>query len=169
MKRNTFFIVGFIVFFMFVFSLNSSVVSRIFGYGELTTPSAPTCGDARPATAPDLFQVDTSKNTAKLFFTPISNTDTYYFSFSTKPIAEENGVQATLGVLGVQNFTIDHLKYNTTYYFKVRGQNGCMPGEWSNIMSITTRTNFYNQVVSFFKNSVFKPITRFVQSVLYTS
>jgi hypothetical protein len=165
LRGNTGIIIGFIAALMVIFSLNPVTVSRIFGYG-LTAPSAPICGDTRPASAPDLFQVNSDGNTAKLFFTPISNTNKYYISFSTKASAEEHGVEVTLGNLGVQNFTINQLKFNTIYYFKVRGQIGCMPGDWSNIMKVTTRTRFYTQVVSFFKNSVFRPISTFIANVV---
>ena len=50
-----------------------------------TTSSASTCGDALPASTPDLFQIDTSTTSAKLLFTPISNTNNFYISFSEKP------------------------------------------------------------------------------------
>jgi hypothetical protein len=112
--------------------------------------STPTCNDEKPSSIPDLFQINTTKNSAKLFFTPISNTNKYVFSFSTKPNAQENGAEVTLAREGVQNYTINLLKPNTIYYFKVRGQNGCMTGDWSNIMQIKTNSQKY------FKN--IKPI-----------
>ncbi len=112
--------------------------------------STPICNDEKSSSAPDLFQINTTKNLAKLFFTPISNTNKYVFSFSTKPNAQENGAEVTLAREGVQNYTINLLKPNTIYYFKVRGQNGCMTGDWSNIMQIKTNSQKY------FKN--IKPI-----------
>jgi len=101
------------------------------------------CNDAPPVFAPDLFQINSSSNTAKIFFTPLSDTNHYYISFSTKPIAEDYSADVTLAREGVQNFTINLLKPNTIYYFKVRGQNGCMPGNWSNIMKIKTNSQIY--------------------------
>ncbi len=120
-------------------------------------PSAPVCGDARPATAPDLFQINANKTTAKLFFTPISNTNIFYISYSTNPSAEEHGAQITLGTDGVQNFTVQLLKAKTTYYFKVRGQNGCMPGSWSNSMLVNTQARFVSKAVPFYENGSQKP------------
>ena len=107
--------------------------------------SAPLCSDSKPATIPNLFQINTTRTSAKLFFTPIANVNHFIISFSTKLNAEEHGADVSLAHEGVQNFTINLLKPNTTYYFKVRGQNGCMPGEWSNVIKITTNNKIYYQ------------------------
>jgi len=104
--------------------------------------SASVCGDSPPTLIPDLFQINTSLNTAKLFFTPI-DVNQFFVSFSTNPNAEENGELVTLAREGVQSHNIYFLKPNTTYYIKVRGQNGCMPGPWSNIMEFTTDNSIY--------------------------
>ena len=131
--------------------------------------SAPSCSDSRPASVSDLFQIDAKGGSAKLFFTPISNIDSYYVSYSAKPTAEEHGTLATLASEGVQNFSVSQLKPNTTYYFKVRGQNGCMPGGWSNILRITTSTKGVNKKVSFYKSSVVKPIYKEVTKTVPAS
>ncbi|MBI4137000.1 LysM peptidoglycan-binding domain-containing protein, partial [Candidatus Roizmanbacteria bacterium] len=105
-------------------------------------PSATSCTDSAPAGTPDLFQISTTSTTATVYFTPLTDTNTYYISYSTKDSAEEHGVQVTLGSDGVQNYTINALQPRTKYYFKVRGQKGCMPGNWSDIKSaITTNIN----------------------------
>lgn len=103
-------------------------------------PSTPLCTDEQPSEAPDLFQADSTSTSIKIFFTPISNTNTYHVSYSSKPSAEEHGVEVTLEREGVQNYMIHALKPRTTYYFKVRGQHGCMPGDWSGVMKIATRS-----------------------------
>jgi LysM repeat protein len=104
-----------------------------------TSPAGPeTCNAVPPVSSPNLFQIDTTKNSAKLYFTPISNTNQYYVSYSTSTSAEEHGVIVDLGSEGVQSYEIGLLAQNTTYYFKVRGQKDCMPGPWSNIKGINT-------------------------------
>lgn len=114
-------------------SSSSSVASS-----STTTPS---CSTLAPAGTPDLFQINTTNNTATIYFTPLLDTNKYYISFSTKPIAEEHGIEVSLGNNGVQNYTLNYLAPGTEYYFKVRGQQGCMPGSWSNIKkAITKRT-----------------------------
>jgi len=113
-----------------------------------STPSAPVCSDSKPAGSPDLFKIDTAKDSAILYFSPVSNTSKYYISYSTNSSAEEYGVEVNLGREGVQNYTINFLSTGTTYYFKVRGQNGCMPGNWSDVKSATTKSDFINYVTT---------------------
>lgn len=110
------------------------------------SPGTPDCQNLR-LRAPDLFQINTTKNSAKLFFTPI-DTNQFYISFSTNPNAEENGELVTLSKEGVQSHSVYHLKPNTTYYIKVRGQNGCMPGKWSDILTFKTNSTIFYKYVS---------------------
>lgn len=117
-----------------------------------------TCHDSKPIGVSDLFQINTTKNSAKIFFTPLSDTNHYFISFSTKPIAEDYSADVTLAREGVQNFTINLLKPNTIYYAKVRGQNGCMPGDWSNIMKFKTNSQI------FYKN--FSPINQLSSNLI---
>lgn len=98
------------------------------------------CSAIRPVAAPDLFQIDATATTAKLFFTPLSDTSEFFISFAESADAESHGEQVSLLREGVQSHTVYFLKPNTTYYFKVRGQNGCATGEWSNILQIRTRS-----------------------------
>lgn len=102
----------------------------------------PTCTEPQ-LPAPDLFQVDTTATTAHLYFTPISDTDEYYISYSTSKEVYQHGVMQKLSREGVQQFIIKLLSSDTPYYVKARGQKGCMPGEWSNSMRITTNGNTY--------------------------
>ena len=107
-----------------------------------SNPKAPTCSDESPS-KPELFQVNANAATATIYFTPLSNTNEYFVSFSTQPDAEKFGAQVSLDREGVQNYTVFMLSPNTTYYFKVRGQKGCMPGEWSNTLSARTSSNSF--------------------------
>ncbi len=122
----------------------SSVSSVVTSESQSSNASiAPVCADEKPLHAPDLFQINTTKNSATIFFTPISNTSQFFVSYATDPLAMEHGVLVDLHRDGVQSVTINLLKPNSIYYFKVRGQNGCMPGDWSTILKAGTTKNMY--------------------------
>lgn len=120
--------------------------------------SAPSCNDSAPST-PKLFQADVKGDSTKLFFTPLSTTNKFFVSFSTKSNAEEHGVEVTLAKEGVQNYTVNALKPNATYYFKIRGQNGCMPGGWSNIVKVKTGSVKASKTISYYMNSLLAKVT----------
>lgn len=105
---------------------------------EISSVNSPVCTDLTPVSVPDLFQIDTTNDSATLYFTPIIEDNKYFISYSTSENAEEHGAEVILGTQGVQSYTVNLLNPNTTYYFKVRGQNGCQPGQWSNIKFSTT-------------------------------
>jgi len=148
---------------------NTTTSSNSNSSSSTNNNSPSSCDSSKPSSVPDLFQISANSTSAKLFFTPISNTTSFYFSFSTKPKAEEFGAQATLSREGVQNFTVNLLKPNTTYYFKVRGQNGCMPGDWSNIVKIKTQLKGVTKKFTFYKNtSLFKKVISKVVSIINT-
>lgn len=123
---------------------NSNTVAVSSNSGSSSGSRSPACVATKPGKVPDLFQINAFSRSARLFFTPLSDTSSYYVSFSTSPNAEEHGALVTLAREGVQNFSVSFLKPNTTYFFKVRGQNGCVPGEWSNTLMIRTNNiNYY--------------------------
>lgn len=97
-------------------------------------PSAPVCVDTAPTNNPDLFQIDRAGSRATLYFTPVNDYLSYYYiAYGLSPGDERFGVSFQSGLSsGVVNYTINNLDPNTTYYFKVRGGNGCAPGGWSN-------------------------------------
>ena len=144
---------------------NNSSSSNSNSSSSSNTPSY-SCTDSKPLSTSNLFQINITNNTAKLFFTPLTDTNHYYVSFSTNPDAEKDGAGADiiLNKEGVQNYTVYQLKPNTTYYFKVRGQNGCMPGDWSNIMKIKTNTVKTTNPSVFYKNT-FTKVASVVKSV----
>ncbi len=119
-----------------------------------TLSSAPSCNDTKPSNAPDLFQIDVNATQAKLFYAPVNGSNSsYYITYSETPNTFQYGTQTHQGVsTGVLSYTINLLKPNTTYYFRIRGQNGCMPGDWSNEMKIKTRSKGLITKVSYYKN-----------------
>lgn len=115
-----------------------------------SSTDVPTCGDSVPTGKPDLFQINTSLISSALFFTPVSGTKKYHINYGTNPQADDYGASSDFDDKGVQQLDILFLPPNKTFYFKIRGQNGCMPGPWGNIMKITTpsfgdfgQTTFY--------------------------
>jgi nucleoid-associated protein YgaU len=50
---------------------------------------------------------------------------------------------------GAVAYTINALNANTTYYFKVRANNGCMGGEWSNTLSLKTAYSLSGKAVAY--------------------
>lgn len=99
--------------------------------------SFPSCGDSAPTSSPNLFQINSNGNKATLYFVPVSgNNSGYYISYGVTPNAEGFGTSFNYSdTSGVIPYTINYL-FPGTWYFKVRGQNGCMPGNWSSVMSV---------------------------------
>lgn len=102
--------------------------------------SAPGCGDQGPNSAPHLFQINTTKNSATLYFVPAKDPVSYYFiAYGYSDGDERFGTSFNQGSSnGVLNYTVNHLAPNITYYFKIRGGNGCMPGSWSKYLAAKT-------------------------------
>lgn len=111
-----------------------------------SNPGAPVCTNQVPSKPPKLFQINTTKNSAKLFFVPSGDPVTYYYiAYGLKEGDERYGATFLQGSsTGVLSYTINLLKPNTKYYFKIRGGNGCMPGPWSSYLNAKTK----NSVVS---------------------
>lgn len=120
------------------------------------------CLNEKPDRAPDLFQINATKNSATLYFTPVNNAITNYtIIYGYKRGEERFGVSFPFGQYdGVINYTIKDLSPNTRYFFKVRADNDCRRGYWSDTMSVQTNwelkiytrvkgdwssSNFYNK------------------------
>lgn len=118
--------------------------------GGSSSPKPPTCEKESPNKAPHLFQIDTSKNSAKLFFSPVNNAvDQYYIAYGFSQGDERFGVKFDKGYYdGVIDYTINELAPNTKYYFKVRAGNGCATGSWSNWLMAKTDSGFAKAVVN---------------------
>lgn len=105
-------------------------------------PVVPSCGDMAPIGEPKIFQIDTNKDTATLYFSPVSGQNTAYaISYGMTANANEYATTFSFGKAGgVISYTINDL-FPGKWYFKVLGANGCMPGGWSNSMSATLHRN----------------------------
>lgn len=105
-----------------------------------SSTSPPGCSSSRPSNAPQLFQVNMTHTTATLYFVSAQRPVTYHMlSYGLSPNAEQYGASLPISFSsGVEQYTINYLSPSTTYYIKLRGGNECMPGDWSNIMKVTT-------------------------------
>ena len=102
------------------------------------------CSDTKPDGTPDLFQIDATRTSAKLYFTPVNNAISgYTIIYGTERGRDDFGVSFPYGRYdGVIDFTINALNPNTKYYFRVKAYNGCRHGLTSDTMSATTDLDF---------------------------
>jgi len=108
-----------------------------------SSTSAPSCGDTPPgAKAPWLYgAIAQDSSSVLLYFTEADNPlNKYVLEYGTKSGDYPYGVQ-DMGVnsRGPMTFLVKSLSPNTTYYFRVRGGNGCATGPWSNEISAKTK------------------------------
>jgi hypothetical protein len=77
-----------------------------------------------------------SANQVRLTWTKANNPVTYYLvTFGTKPGAQEYG-NPNVGGPDTTTYTVGSLSPTQTYYFRVRAGNNCMPGDFSNELSV---------------------------------
>lgn len=124
-------------------STNNSTQSSSSSSGNSSPPSSPICSQEKPSSAPDLFQISARNNSLKLYFTPSSGSvDRYFISYGVTENGEGFGTEIPGNTSGVQSTEILQLQRNTRYYLKIRAGNGCMPGDWSNILIVNTSQRF---------------------------
>jgi nucleoid-associated protein YgaU len=101
--------------------------------------SSPTCTNSAPST-PSIFQIWASKNQATMHFVP-SHGDENSYTVSYGLYSGADMYNVTFDYSDKQTaipYTVNALNSGTVYYFKVRANNGCMPGAWSNTLSLRT-------------------------------
>jgi Concanavalin A-like lectin/glucanases superfamily/Carboxypeptidase regulatory-like domain/Fibronectin type III domain len=114
----------------------------------LQPASAPTsCKADKPTSSPNLFQISTSPTSATLYFSPVKPLTGYFVSYRTNTDANQHAsnfnAQESNGVL---SYTVNALSQQSTYYFKIRGINDCVPGEWSQTVKATTTSSNFNPI-----------------------
>lgn len=112
-------------------------------------PNHITCATT-PIDSPNLFQINTSKNSATLYFSPVRDAQNYLISYGFTPEANQYNVFTNRSASpGVISYTINALPPNSALYFKVFAQNNCGEGKWSNVMQVSTTTRtYYKNIIS---------------------
>ena len=138
-------------------------VSDSTGSGS-SSPPGPSCTGFGLRTPPDLFQANVTNTSAKLFFTPLLDSNSFHITYSTKKNTEEFAVLISLNNRGVQDFTINSLNPSTTYYFKVQAVNECASSDWSSTMKVKTNSKTQTKTVTYYKGNMFSRALSFITS-----
>jgi len=135
-------------------SSNSNPVSSAVS-AATNTISAFFCSAQAPSSAPNLYEIDVTSTTAKVFFSPAGGPyDQHYISYGQGNNSEGYGIDLnTSQTSGALFYVIEQLSPSTVYTFKVRGGNGCKAGPWSNTVIIQTLGSRSRATKKFYPNS----------------
>ena len=103
-------------------------------------PTPPSCSSPPPGSkAPFLYAaIPQGKNAIQLYFAEGDGPfDRYALQFGTKTGEYTFGATNITGE-GLRTYTVELLKPNTEYFFRIQAANGCAPGPWSNEISAKT-------------------------------
>ncbi len=115
-----------VVILLFCFLLGSSSINK--GY-------AVSCKNERPFTPPVLLSAEAKDRSVVLTWQEASDPVTHYLvAYSRNELDVEFG-NPNVGPKGTTTYTVNELTNGVKYYFKVRGENGCKPGKFSNKLS----------------------------------
>lgn len=107
---------------------------------QLSVAGPPTCEAIAPKTTPWLYSAGVlSNNSVLLKFTGINEAlDKYVLEYGIEP-GKYIFSAANIGAVGTTEYKVGYLSPGETYYFRVRADNGCATGSWSNEISTTTK------------------------------
>lgn len=122
--------------------LSFLVCLLLLSIGIILSPQqvlADACTSTPPPDAPNLFQINRTTYTDKLFFSPVPSSDSitgYTISYGFQAGDDRYDISIPYGTsTGVITYTVNSLDPLVAYTFKVRADNGCAPGVWSNYRS----------------------------------
>jgi hypothetical protein len=119
-------------------SPTSAPVSSFTSTNSTTEASSGTvvsCSAAKPGNAPVLISAMSGKNGIVLTWSKAANPVTrYLIAYGTSSDTMQYG-NPDAGGPETTSYTVKSLSGGTTYYFRVKAINDCMPGDFSNVMS----------------------------------
>ncbi len=121
-----------------------------------SNPGPPQCTAGVPgAKAPVIYAaISQSTSSILLYFTDAqSPIDHYAIEYGTSAGNYTFGA-TNIGAEGTRTYVVGSLKPNTTYYFRIRGGNGCATGAWSNELSAKTDSTFTFKKVTITANEL---------------
>ncbi len=132
---------------------NSNANSNSGSSSSSTGSGDSSCSQGEPASAPQLFQIDRTLGTVKLYVTPGSKPyDKFIILYGTG--TDVSQYSATFEDQGpwAQTFAINDLNPQMTYSFRVQSMNGCTGSNWSNIMTVArgskVKKSYYQNMLS---------------------
>lgn len=112
----------------------SAVVTM--AYNEPGPASAPVCGNVKPQKA-WLYRVKSlGKGQYQLYWDKADKASSWTVGYGTQPGKYIYG-QNNFGDSNSRGLTVNTFS-NKTFYFAVKANNGCMPGDWSNEWKVGT-------------------------------
>lgn len=119
------------------------------------SPPSTSCSNTIPSHVPELYEIRTTNNSAILYIAPAGGPYTDHIVTYGYDTNDERFATSIHGKFdGAIALTINYLSPNTTYYFKVKANNGCGSSPWGNQMEGKT-TILKNQKSTYYKN-IFK-------------
>ena len=117
-------------------------------------PGAPVCNDVKPGGSPSFVSAVAGTNSVTLNWSGAPDPVTYYLiTYGTSSGAQTYG-NPNVGGKGATSYTVSGLSGGTTYYFRIRAGNGCMPGSYSGEISATPGGGFVSEVAPGFAAGV---------------
>lgn len=109
--------------------------SFLLGSKPLNEGYAISCKNQRPETPPVLLSAQAKDRSVVLTWQEAADPVTHYLvAYSRNETDLEYG-NPNVGPRGTTTYTVSELTNGVKYYFKVRGENGCKPGKFSNKLS----------------------------------
>lgn len=98
------------------------------------------CTDV-PTGTPNIFQIDSTKDSAVLHFVPATGTITHYNLVYGYDVGDERfGATIALGTsTGALTYTLNSLTGGSKYAFRLQAINDCGSGQWSDWKTTTTK------------------------------